>query len=232
MSEADAPGAPIDWSAPWLAPYRSRGERVEARWRGGVPLPQALDEQAGPGLPRFVPSPGDLPQGYERHVHDRGEVPTREGLHDFFNGLVWLHHPALKRALNRLHAQAPPAPVGRRGPLRDALTLLDENGALLDAPRPLVQALRERAWSRLFTDLRPLWADARLTIVGHGLLEQLQQPRKPLTAHVLVPGTPLTSEALSAKPFLPLPVLGVPGWWPPNEEPSFYDDRTVFRPAR
>jgi hypothetical protein len=39
-------------------------------------------------------------------------------------------------------------------------------------------------------------------------------------------------ERLSAKPFLPLPVLGVPGWWPDNESPDFYEDVAVFRPAR
>ena len=30
--------------------------------------------------------------------------------------------------------------------------------------------------------------------------------------------------------FLPLPVLGLPGWWPANDDPNFYDDRAVFRP--
>ena len=30
----------------------------------------------------------------------------------------------------------------------------------------------------------------------------------------------------------PLPVLGVPGWWPENENFSFYDDSFVFRPRR
>lgn len=27
----------------------------------------------------------------------------------------------------------------------------------------------------------------------------------------------------------PLPVLGVPGWWPANRQPEFYNDRDVFR---
>ena len=31
---------------------------------------------------------------------------------------------------------------------------------------------------------------------------------------------------------LPLPVLGIPGWWPENEKEDFYDDAAVFRPAR
>jgi hypothetical protein len=39
----------------------------------------------------------------------------------------------------------------------------------------------------------------------------------------------LSAEKLSGKPFAHLPVLGVPLWWPANEDPSFYDDRSVFR---
>jgi hypothetical protein len=30
----------------------------------------------------------------------------------------------------------------------------------------------------------------------------------------------------------PLPVLGVPGWWPTNGSPDFYDDTGYFRPGR
>jgi len=32
--------------------------------------------------------------------------------------------------------------------------------------------------------------------------------------------------------FTPLPVLGVPGWWPASENFSFYDDSHVFRPRK
>ena len=41
----------------------------------------------------------------------------------------------------------------------------------------------------------------------------------------------LTADGLRAKPFTPLPVLGVPGWWPVQDE-AFYLDNQVFRPAR
>ena len=222
----------IDWSAPWCAPYREVGRQVEARWRQGEPLCEALNALRAPDGPRFVAATAVPLRGYEQHVGRHGEVPTRENLHDLFNGLVWLTRPALKRRLNRLHRCAPPAPPGRRGPLRDALTLLDENGALLEAPDVLWEALRARSWDRLFGELRPLWSRSRLTLVGHGLLEQLQQPRKPLTAHVLRAHDPLTAAALATKPFAPLPVLGVPGWWADNEAPAFYDDPAVFRPAR
>ena len=34
----------------------------------------------------------------------------------------------------------------------------------------------------------------------------------------------------ATKPFTPLQVLGVPGWWPANEAPAFYADKQIFRP--
>ena len=112
--------------------------------------------------------------------------------------------------------------------MRDAATLFDENGAVLSAPEPLWAALAERDWQRLFVGLRPLWPQARVLIFGHALLEKLAAPRKNLTAHVWAQPCPggaiaevdawlagqLTAGRLAAKPFLPLPVLGIPGWWP------------------
>jgi hypothetical protein len=218
-----------------MVPYRAAGARVERRWHAGLPLHEALNAEPAAGAPRFVAGTA-LPPGtaYEHHVAERNEVPTRANLHDFFNGLVWLVHTPLKRRLNALQAEAIARDgVGAvRGPLRDAVTLLDENGALLRAPAPLWQALRERDWQRLFIELRPLWAEAELQPVGHALLEKLQQPRKPITAHVLPAELPLEAATLAAKPFSPLPVLGVPGWWPANEQPGFYDDAAVFRRSR
>ena len=39
------------------------------------------------------------------------------------------------------------------------------------------------------------------------------------------------AQGLSTADFSPLPVLGVPGWWP-NQDQTFYQDLTVFRPRR
>ena len=51
-------------------------------------------------------------------------------------------------------------------------------------------------------------------------------------AHVLLLDTlTLTPVQWAGKPFLPLPVLGIPGWWPANEDLEFYRDKQVFRPA-
>ena len=39
----------------------------------------------------------------------------------------------------------------------------------------------------------------------------------------------LSADKLANKPFAHLPVLGVPQWWPANDEPAFYADTSVFR---
>jgi hypothetical protein len=213
----------IDGKAPWFAPF--------------APL---LGVAAPPtDLPVTFVAATELPHGeaYEAFIARTRSVPTRDNLHDAFNRLVWCRHPALKLRLNALHAAEIAAHgVGpRRGALRDALTLFDENGALWpDAPLPLARALAARDWPALFVTHRALWRGTRLEIFGHALLEQLASaPRKALTAFVVL-ADPLAWPAAqwAGKPFLPLPVLGVPGWWPANEDPAFYADARVFRPPR
>jgi hypothetical protein len=249
--------ARIDWQAPWLAPWRVTGQRVAQAVAAGLALPDALNRQAPAAAVRFVPQDA-LPSGtaYEQYIFDTGRCPTRDGLHDFFNGLAWLNFPQTKRRLNHLQAaQIATQGIGAtRGPVRDALTLFDENAALLQAPPELWQALLAQDWRRLFMDLRDLWAAARLVIFGHAALEKLVQPRKAITVHVYrhphfaaanfrpesdsiaqldaEVAHSLEPQALAAKPFTPLPVLGVPGWWPQNAGFSFYDDASVFRPRR
>jgi hypothetical protein len=114
--------------------------------------------------------------------------------------------------------------------VRDAITIFDENGAFFDAPQALWEALLARDWRRLFVDLRPLWHEAKLVVFGHALLEKLLAPRKDLTAHVWCGPREFTRERLAAKPFTPLPLMGIPGWCAENQNFSFYDDSLVFRP--
>ncbi len=258
---------------PWLAPYRAAGAGVARDILAGAPVHRALNAalQTRPaamcgGLRlRFV-AHGDLPDGeaYEAFIARSGCVPTRDNAHDLFNGLVWLRFGALKQRLNALQAaQIAEHGIGRtRGPQRDALTLFDENAALLQAPAVLTEALRMRDWVALFVEHRAVWRQARLTLFGHALLEKLLQPRKAITAHVWLlpppeesgrgepdvgepdsdafdrrvaePWTPLWPASPhwpADGPHLPLPVLGVPGWWAANEDGNFYRDAAVFRPA-
>ncbi|WP_431276763.1 DUF3025 domain-containing protein [Variovorax ureilyticus] len=237
-----------------MAPYAACASRVAARAARGASVGEALAAESRSialvsGPLRFVPGDSAPPgEAYEAFIHRTACVPTRDNLHDFFNGLVWHHFPETKRRLNELQA----AEIARdgigasRGPLRDALTLFDENGAVLEAPGPLWDAFRARDWQGLFVTHRSLWREARLLVFGHALLEKLTTPRKAATAHVLIapgemPSIPLDDATIAAslhpahlatKPFAPLPVLGVPGWCVRNENFSFYDDSEVFRPRR
>jgi len=238
----------IDWSAPWLQVWRDPGEAAAQRVAEGATVAQALNAlQQAPK--QFIPQ-ADLPAGvaYEQHIFATGCVPTRDGLHDFFNGLAWMHFPLTKVRLNVLQAvqiaQTGIQPV--RGPARDALTLFDENVALLQAPDTLWDALVAKDWHTLFVGQRALWAQTQLILFGHALTEKLVEPRKPITAHVFRVtasgraladidtwlALALSADLLATKPFAHLPVLGVPGWWAANEDPAFYADSSVFRAPR
>ena len=233
-----------DWSAPWFAPYAACAAAFQDMPVSDVA--DALNTFADSPV-RFVPQSA-LPDGqaYEQFIFDTQTVPTRDNLHDFFNGLCWLTFPQTKKKLNALQAAqiALDGIQKTRGPVRDALTLFDENAAFLIAPQPLWSALITKDWQRLFVELRPLWQDAQLVLFGHALLEKLVNPRKQITAHVYLAqpaiknisnldgwlAADITADKLAGKPFAPLPVMGVPGWSVDNEKLSFYEDILVFRP--
>lgn len=235
-------------SPPWVVPYLPLAREVLAKAKASS-IVTALDEFGQErNLPvRFIEHT-ELPaaEAYETFIYRTKCVPTRHNLHDVFNALVWLHYPKTKQRLNELQAReiASRGTSGPRGALRDALTVFDENAAILQAPMTLVHALRRRDWRSLLIEQRTEWQHARLLIFGHALLEKLIEPRKSITAHVWIMDADdadfddaalaqsLNSQRLGNKPFAPLPVLGVPGWWDANESPDFYADENVFRPAR
>lgn len=249
----NALAVPMPWHAvdpapSWWGPYRERLQRVVPAIARGESAAQALNAELSRAEPirlaagplRFVEAAAQ-PRGeaYESFIARTAAVPTRDNRHDLFNGLVWLCFPQLKRRMNELQAAdiAARGVGAMRGPLRDALTLFDENGALLRCPPVLAEALHRRDWHTLFIAQRGAWAEAELTLIGHALLDKLTSPRKAITAHVMLvePGgdavARFSAERLAGKPFVPLPVLGVPGWWPANGDPAFYGDAAVFRPG-
>jgi hypothetical protein len=122
--------------------------------------------------------------------------------------------------------------------------LFDENAGLLCAPPSLWDALKNKQWHELFVTNRDAWQQVKLVLFGHALLEKWLQPYKGITAHVLCLPMPLlisdeevdgwlcqqlTPDFLQTKPFVPLPLAGVPGWWSQNETPAFFEDKKVFR---
>ena len=258
---------PIDWAQPWYDAVRPAFERAAPPDDGFIDAfnraAQALDLCNHAGMPlRFVPQAA-LPEGtaYEEFIGATGNVPTRDNLHDFFNGLVWQTFPLIKRELNALQAaQIAAAGVGKsRGSARDAATIFDENAALLvvrdsASGRALVDDLREHRWLDALHAKRALFGlEAEVWLFGHALMEKLVAPRKGITAHTrvvfagagycaLAPdarrawldrevAAALASEVLTPASFTPLQVLGVPGWWP-GQDAAFYLDTTVFRPKR
>ncbi len=239
--------ADIDWNAPWLAGWRAVGEPIAQSIAAGCSQPQALS-LAGRSPVRFVPQ-AQLPEGmaYEAFIGQTAQVPTREGLHDFFNALCWMHFPLAKQRLNRLQSSeiARDGVQAVRGPVRDACTVFDENAVLLQTPDAVWQALIAHRWHEALVVQRPLWAHTRVWVFGHAALEKLVRPYKSITVHLWRVPEGVTDATLDAwlaedlqpaklalKPFSPLPILGVPGWWADNAGPAFYDDVQVFRPAR
>ena len=235
--------AEIDWSRPWYASVRDAASRIDLSLPSlvGPFCEQAaalgLANHAGQPL-RFVPQ-SSLPEGtaYEEFIGATGQVPTRDNLHDFFNALVWLTFPAIKRQLNALQAaQIAQDGVGKsRGPARDAATIYDENSALLvvrDDPEGAarVDALRNHRWQEAFVQRAAQFGrDAQVWLFGHALMEKLVAPYKAITAHLF--NAPVVAGGLAKGSFTPLPVLGIPGWWPQQDD-AFYEDGTVFRPKR
>lgn len=219
-------------------------------------LPAGLSSEIGHAI-RFVPSELLDDGGYEHRIYTTGQVSTREQhWHDLFNAMVWLRFPRIKIAMNSLHYHAiPEEKDGCRGELRDALTLFDECGVIVVSDdKEMLTALAQRRWADLFhADTFP--DSVRVSICGHAMLEKYLSPYKSMTAkalliHVgsdflqlsraemiqcldneiakkLLGGTILTSPAWLA----PLPLAGIPGWWPQNEQndPLFYEDQQVFR---
>ena len=86
----------INWQTPWLAPYVEPGQKLAQQVAAGQSSAEALNSALAlyPAPVRFVPQ-ANLPAGmaYESYIFDSGLCPTREGLHDFFNGIAWLTFP-------------------------------------------------------------------------------------------------------------------------------------------
>lgn len=256
--------AEIDWQQPWLAPFKV-GERLAKApaWQTAFNQRARLMEiRNHRGFDIGFVEQSLLPAGmaYEWFISQHGNVPTRDNLHDFFNGLVWLTFPAIKARLNALQAgeicRTGSNQPTSRGRLRDAATLFDENAALLvvddEAWR---QRLREHAWTELFVTRRAqLLQSCDVFLFGHALMEKLVAPYKAITAHAwvtvvtrdssywsLADGQKIAwldtlvagqlSSSLAPADFTPLPVLGLPGWSPHQDE-DFYADTQVFRPRR
>jgi hypothetical protein len=262
--------------SPMLGPLAAGADalRASADWPDRSLL-QSLITAAGVtnarGMPiRLIEPSSAKTARYESDVYERGELQVRERQwHDLFNVLAWLAYPLTKAALNARHVEAlrdqvPGATDGaawgarNRGRVQDALTVLDESGAIFAAcDEDLLEDLLAFRWRQLFwTKRRRAVERIRVCVFGHAIFEKALNPYVGMTAHALplcVPGHFLeappqrqlqlideraaaivaeASSLSSPQALAPLPLLGVPGWWPENERESFYDNASYFRPGR
>lgn len=233
--------------AQWVARCNRLASGRDLRSSSGAPIHFVVDEGRAGAL------------GYEAAILSEGRIACRPdergALHDLHNALTWLTFPLVKATFNRLHLARPDRGAGRRGRIRDAVTLLDENGLLwLSDSVELNQQLLAKDWQALLVRNRDrVRREVIPVIIGHGLLEKLARPYKAMTAHCMVCATggagapPLEPAAIdaavaaaiaagfdSAAPprLAPLPILGLPAWDPANTDRSYYDDARVFRVQR
>jgi len=212
--------------APSLDLLNLLSEERELRSESGKPI-------------RFVPpSPSD--PYYEVHLFETGNVQTRpENKHDLFNALAWLAFPNTKARINAMHAAEIPREGGKRGRLRDMLTIFDEGGAIVSGDASIEFLVRNARWQDLFLRHHQ---NFRITVVGHAVLEQALAPHPGITCKVVFadPSLDLDTQAAdwlkrvgtSPKDLPPLPVFGYPGWIEGSGEAGFYDNERFFRPAR
>ncbi|HTT39458.1 MAG TPA: DUF3025 domain-containing protein [Burkholderiales bacterium] len=256
----------FDQRSPAFAPLEGALAALQrSHWPERHALQERIDRQGivtASGASLRLVAPASRPAGdrkpYELRVFEDGEVGHRdENWHDLFNALVWLTFPAAKAALNARHVREMAAQrPGRRGPVRDALTLFDEDGMLvLSTQESILQLVRGFRWKELFWQRRTeVQAHARFVVFGHALYHKALTPfvgmvgrallmpvdsglfSRPLEEQIACLDarlTPILSAGLRSPADLqPLPLLGIPGWFEHGEREAFYDDREYFRPGR
>jgi hypothetical protein len=217
-------------TAPTLDLLNSLSEERNLRSESGKPI-------------RFVP-PSTSDPYYEVHVFETGHVQTRpDNRHDFFNALAWLAFPKTKARINAMHAAEIPREReksgGKRGRLRDMLTIFDEGGAIVSGDASIELLIRNAGWRDLFLGHH---RNFRITVVGHAVLEQALAPHPGITCKVIFadPSRDLDAQAAqwlaavgkSPRDMPPLPVFGYPGWIEGSGQAGFYSDERYFRPLQ
>jgi len=223
-------------------------------------LPSDVTNVQGQVLTLIEQTPQLLSDGlyYEQRIYQQGLVPTRDAnWHDFFNALIYLLFPQTKKEINRLHCEHIDLyGQHKRSKCRDALTLLDECGVLIPYCDPdLADKLQNHQWQEVFVDARHRWGtDIDALVIGHANYEKALAPYIGFTGKALyikveqeffrlnllekyqyldtILAVNLSALMQDNSHLFPLPMLGVPGWWPENEQSEFYDNQHYFRAKR
>jgi hypothetical protein len=195
---------------------------------------------------------------YEEIIFQYKQVPTRAtNWHDLFNGLIWCLFGKTKSLLNQQHIEdIQRSGLHPRTPRRNRITHFDECGVVIAYTNNTIpHLLSEHQWMNAFYDCREKWdAEVKAFIFGHANYEMLLNPFIGLTGKWLGVQVDKGFFALDgatqyqalddklvqkigqddtfshAKMLSPLPLLGVPNWYPENVQRDFYLNQEYFRP--
>lgn len=184
-----------------------------------------------------------------------------ENWHDLFNAMIWCGYPAIKRALNaRQMAHIATMGPSQRNRAQYALTQFDEAGVIVcvrDANLidvdvlgiSLIDAWNRHDWVALFHQHASAWQNGGIRIaavIGHALLEHALVPELLLIGKCVVVQGDIDDAACVAKvagaiaegsllndpqELRPLPLAGVPGWYP-GQDAAFFAQAECFQPVR
>ena len=194
--------------------------------------------------------------GYEGFIEKTRTIPTRHNWHDWFNAFIWSQFPSTKLQLNQWHVKDIKINgLHPRSRYRDRITHWDECGVVLLHTKgcDIPNLLSQHQWYEAFYGNQAQWGiNCKAVIFGHAMYESLLNPFIGLTAKFI----PIeVSQSIIAEPssqnleeidhrllkhlsywqfstkISPLPVLGVPGWYP-NQDKAFYQNTQYFMPKR
>lgn len=191
---------------------------------------------------------------YEQMIVSRKQVPMRLNLwHDFFNNLTWLAFPHIKWAIIQRYSCENAS--AQRTPRQNLLAHFDECGMIIcSARREYCDLIEQYRWRELFWERPELPHYVEPFIFGHGLFEKCLNPYVGLTGKAIFLSVEenffarkkrdqlffidkaiasfILSDRLpdSPKALHPFPLLGWPGWYPPNRSADFYNNTQYFRP--
>lgn len=199
-------------------------------------------------------------RAYETVIYQTGQVPSRvNSWHDTFGALMWCLFPKTKALLNQLHQQdIERFGQKERTKTRNAITLLDECGVILPyCDGSFVEQLRNHGWQQALFERREQWQQSIDAFnIGHANYEMLTQAYVGLTGKAMFVAVekdffqlPLAEQYVQLDKLLcdnikqhqwlkdnsllsPMPLLGIPGWWPDNEGVAFYQNKQYFREKR
>ena len=195
---------------------------------------------------------------FEPRAFLKGEVLVRpNNWHDIFNALVWIAFPKTKAVINHQQYLAMlDRGCPNRSPRGDALTLFDEDGVVVfSSCLELIKLVRAFCWKDLFwKQRRKMIREMEFIIFGHALYEKMLSPRLGITAKSILIYYPALAEKKTAeiknvdnilssyilqpeklshgRALSPIPILGLPGWYPDSNKETFYDNISYFRFGR